>query len=294
MNADLGLTLEKIEFSSILGALSGNQVASTIVLVLAAIIVRGLLYRYLAKRDSLANEERRLLMSNIRNALFLVVVSGVVLIGAPALRTFALSLTAFVIAIIIATKELILCLTGTLLKISSGSLKIGDWVEINGLRGEVVDQTVLTTSIQELGKDSTAYEFTGRTVTIPNSLFLTATVVNEQFFKHYVFHTFYLITAPQIDIAPIEEAMKATVEEEMKPFMDVAKRYHTLIQKKAGIEIKATTPQAKVSFLNDGKLKLSITAFLPTDESGRIEQLALRRGLQTYQSMAAVPEKESA
>lgn len=273
--------------------LAGNKVVSTVIIILAAITVRIGVERYLNVRTDIEGDHRRRILSNLRNALFFILLIGVALIWAPALRTFALSLTAFIVALIIATKELILCISGSVLKTASGTMKVGNWIEVNGLRGEVVDQTLMSTTLQELGKEGAAYEFTGRTVVIPNSIFLNVPVTNEQFFKRYIFHTFHLVVDPLTDIVPVESKMLEVLKAEMTDQIDVARRYNAKIEKKAGINILDPEPRSRVSTMNDGKVKLSVTAFLPTHQATEIEQKALRAGLAVVrdQSLAREPKK---
>ncbi|GAB6051769.1 mechanosensitive ion channel family protein [Magnetospira thiophila] len=263
----------------LLNSIAVNQIAATIILLIAVFVVRIFSNRYLSHREDIEGEQRRRLLSNMRNLLVLGLIIGLVFIWAPALRTFALSLTAFAVAIIIATKELILCISGSVLKASSAAMRVGDWIEINGLRGEVVDQSLLSTTIQELGKDNAAYEFTGRTIVLPNSMFLTTPVTNERFYKRYVFHSFYLLADANADVEAIGAALVGSVETDMSGHMEVARRYMSLIEKRAGIDIRDPEPRLRLSMTNEGRVRIAVTAFLPTKEAGGIEQRALNCGL---------------
>ncbi|MDZ7811403.1 MAG: hypothetical protein U5L11_16880 [Arhodomonas sp.] len=62
----------------------------------------------------------------MRNLAVIIAAIGLVLIWLPALHTFALSITAFAVALVIATKELILA-SGTVLRTLSRPFEIGDW-----------------------------------------------------------------------------------------------------------------------------------------------------------------------
>jgi len=104
-------------------------------------------------------------------------------------------------------------------------------------------------------------------------------VTNEHFFKRFVFHTLHLVVDPLIDIAPVERRILETLKAEMTDHIDVARRYNSIIEKKAGIDIHDPEPRTKVSSMNDGRVKLSVTAFLPTRHAAGIEQTALRAGL---------------
>lgn len=266
--------------SQIITILTSNQIAGTIILVFLAIAIRVGAERYLTHRDDVEADHRRRMLSSLRNTLFFILLIGLVFVWAPSLRTFALSLTAFAVAIILATKELILCISGSLVKSSGASMRVGSWIEVNGIRGEVIDQSLMTTTIQELGKDHGAYDFTGRTIAMPNSIFLTSSVINERFYKRYVFHTFYMVVDANIDTAPLVKIMVDAVNMEMKEHLDVAKRYIALIENRSGIDIHEPEPRVKIQMLNDGRVKLALTAFLPTRQAAEIEQKALHLGLQ--------------
>jgi small-conductance mechanosensitive channel len=62
---------------------------------------------------------------------------GLVLIWAPQLWTFALSLAAVAVEIVVATKEMILCISGSLMRASPRAFSVGDWIEVADVRGEV-------------------------------------------------------------------------------------------------------------------------------------------------------------
>jgi len=271
--------MSSVMVSDVISKLAGNQISGTIILVVVAVVVRIITERHLSGRDDLEAEQRRRMLSSLRNALFFVLLVGLALIWAPSLRTFALSLTAFAVAIILATKELILCISGSLVKTTGASMRVGSWIEVNGVRGEVIDQTLMTTTIQELGKEHTAFEFTGRTIVIPNSVFLTAPVINERFFKRYVFHTFSMVVDANVNTAPIEKVLIDVVNAEMEDDIEVANRYMALIEKRSGLDLHEPEPRVHMHMQNDGKVKLSLRAFLPTKRALEIEQKAMRAGL---------------
>jgi len=112
-------------------------------LLLVVVVLRFVLVRAIANRESLPMDVRRRLIVQIRTLLGIVFVVGLIFIMANELRAFAVSLVAIAVAIVLATKELILCLSGTALRIGTNAFTIGDRIEINGVRGNVIDQTFL-------------------------------------------------------------------------------------------------------------------------------------------------------
>ncbi|RED44205.1 mechanosensitive ion channel family protein [Aestuariispira insulae] len=271
------------EILKMLGDLIGNQVAASLLLIILVAVIRMIASSYLNHRTDVEGDQRRRILSNLRNGLALAVLIGLIFIWAPALRTFALSLTAFAVAIILATKELILCISGSFLNASSRAIRVGDWIEINGKRGEVVDQALMSTTIQELGTGPQAYQFTGRAIVLPNSIFLAAPVTNEQFYRRFVFHNFYIVGAENTDAQALADTMLQSVRRDMENHQELARRYIALIEKRTGVTVGEPEPKARFTTTNEGRVSVSVTAFIPTREISSIEQRAIKAGLDELQ-----------
>src|SRR5919197_1281452 len=143
-------------------------------LVLLAVILslRFVVLRAVRQSDRLSVETRRRWVVHVRNVLALVFVVGLVFIWGGQLSTFAVSLVAIAVAVVLATKELILCLSGAVLRMSSNAFTLGDRIEVSGTRGNVLDQTLLATTVLEIGPGQVSQQYTGRAVVFPNSLLL--------------------------------------------------------------------------------------------------------------------------
>ena len=204
---------------------------------------------------------RRWIVSSRNVVLFLLLV-GLVLIWAPQLRTFALSLAAVAVAIVVATKELILCVSGALLRASTRAFTVGDWIEVAGVRGEVVDHTLLATTLQEFQPKS--FHYTGRTAVVPNSLFVTAPVRNLTVVRDYTFHTFSLTFEPELDLDGLEAEVARLVETHYGPHRDDAARANARIERRSGVDILDPESRVRLSTTDLGKYRLTITLFCPT------------------------------
>ncbi|WP_217988336.1 mechanosensitive ion channel [Aliifodinibius salipaludis] len=116
-----------------------NMFISTAILILVTIILRWLFSRYIRRSVSSTELWRRWLVQS-RNGLLLLLLLGLLFIWGEELRTLALSIVAIVVAFVVATKELILCVTGSIFKAGAGSFNIGDRIQIKDFRGDVIDQ----------------------------------------------------------------------------------------------------------------------------------------------------------
>lgn len=264
-----------------------NQMMSTIVLFIVIFLCRFATNRLLQHHFASDAERRRRIASNIRNALFIITLFGLLFIWAPLLRNFALSLTAFAVAIILATKELILCLSGSFLKTSTGEIRVGDWITVNGIRGEVVDQTFMSTKLQELGEAGSRYEFTGRTISLPNSVFLTAHVINDEMTKKFVFHTITLVIDKAVDPTPVIDAITRTIANETEADKASGHRLKSRVEKDTGILLPDSDPVVHFGTTGEGKLKLMVRAMLSTKRAASIEKAAMLAGLEAIRKIAA-------
>ncbi|OSM04859.1 mechanosensitive ion channel family protein [Magnetofaba australis] len=269
--------------------LPAREVAVTLVLIVGFAIVRFILVRLMRGNAAFLSDDRRKLITNVKNAIFFLGLFALLLVWAPSLRTFALSLTAFVVAIVVATKELILCITGAIVRTTADAFSVGDWIEVGGQFGEVIDQNLMAVTIQELHAEGPIYTFTGRTVVIPNSQFLTSSVRNSQFHKRFVFHTFFLICDVDIDHQPVEKAVTTSLKKSMHDQIDLANRYLSMIERRAGLDLLNADPYHRITMMPDGRMKLTFTAFLPTAKAIEFEQAAVDAGLKTIRRLKQKP-----
>jgi len=261
------------------GGLPAGEIIASGMLVVAVMLGRGLFEHYLRRREQFISEKRWRILAKVKNAAFLLIAVGLFVIWAPSLKTLALSLTAFAVAIIIATKELIMCLSGGVVRMVSNSARVGDWVEIDGVRGQVVNMDLLTITLQELHSDGRSYEFTGRLVSIPNAVFLGTPVRNETFYGRYVYHKFALTFEPGVDIAAMETLVRESLERDMAPHIERARRYNATIERKSGLDFRDVDPEILFETTNEAKIRMNVSAFLPTRNAIGFEQNAVRAAL---------------
>lgn len=154
--------------------------------------------------------------ASLRNVLILVAIVGLVMIWAPQLRTFALSLTAFAVASVVAMKELILCFSGSALRTLSRAYSVGDYIEVGGKRGEVMDFNLLVTRLREFEKRDGSFHRTGREIILPHSLLFSSAVRVEGHAGGCVRHVFSMTFEPDANLfaqrAALEEAAREAYE----------------------------------------------------------------------------------
>jgi len=266
--------------------LLAHRFTLTLAIVISAVSIRGLLTRHIRRKDDILTVKDHRAISTVHVSTVVVVVLTVLVLWLPQIQHFILSITAIAVAIVIATKELSLCLLGAVVTRSSRSFAIGDWISVNTHFGEVIGQNFLTTTIQEVEKRS--YTYTGRTAVLPNSQFLVHTVINQNFLRRYQFHTFSITIEPDAFPIDAEEKLFHRIEALTSHFSETAQRYNKVLEKRTGIDIPDAKPQIEFSTSDIAKLVTTLTVFCPTDEITSLEKAMMREFFEWYRANRGV------
>ncbi|MBU6953243.1 MULTISPECIES: mechanosensitive ion channel family protein [unclassified Hahella] len=255
-------------FKSLIDIASTRGVPATVTLLIALALLRWVIHRQIKRNNSLS-EDFKLRWSNIlKNSTYLILIIGLILIWAPQIQTFALSLTAFAVAIVIATKELILCVSGTLLRAGNRQFAVGDIIEAGDYLGYVVDQNLITTTLKELNRDF--YSSTGKTVVIPNSLYLSSAIKNHSVLRPYVIHSFCITTEPDFQRSyEYSLRMKEALDKYWSEFQKENKDFIPLIRSRRLI-LQDVIPKFRFTTTDVAKHKFVVT--LPCRADARLQQ----------------------
>ena len=239
---------------------------STLLLILVVAVSRFLLRRFI-RRNIQSSEMRRRWLIQLRNILLIILILGLVVIWGHELRTFALSMVAIAVALVIATKELILCVSGALIKGGARSFNIGDRIQVKEFRGDVIDQNLLTTTILEVGPGKAMQQRSGRLIVLPNSLFASEAVINESYSQDFVLHTFSVPFLRQHKWRPAQEKLLQLAQKYSEPYIDQAKRHFARLSYRTGLEQPVVEPRVTIQLQCAEELHLIVR--LPTKEHDR-------------------------
>ncbi|MDH5884871.1 mechanosensitive ion channel family protein, partial [Vibrio aestuarianus] len=147
--------------------LTHKLIFTTLIMVLI-ILIRRLVLSQIRGDVAFITEKQRKWMSRTKNGIFGLTIVILFVLWQSEINEFALSVTAIAVAIVVASKEIILCFTGSIQRASSRSFRIGDWIEVGKLSGEVIEHNLMATVIQEIDLNHGQYHYTGKTATLPN------------------------------------------------------------------------------------------------------------------------------
>jgi small-conductance mechanosensitive channel len=141
-----------------------------------------------------------------------VVLILLVIIGAPQQTTTFLGLATA--GITVAMKDFIVAFFGWFVLMGKNGLRVGDWVEINGVAGEVVEINLLRTVLLETGNWTDTGHPTGRKVAFVNSYAIEGHFFNFTTSGQWMWDELQITVPPNQDPYPLLDAIQKTVAKE--------------------------------------------------------------------------------
>lgn len=228
---------------------------------------------------SIENKRRSLVVS--RNITMLLLFFGLAMIWAAQIQTLALSMFAVAAAIVVATKELIMCLSGSILRSVTKQYSIGDYIEINGLRGRVVDINMLNTLMMQIGPNPLIGQLSGKTLSFPNSLLLSHPVRRDNILGDYVIHTVEIPVPIHLDSDEIIGRLKDVLDPLCEPYVPAIKQHLENVQTQKLFITPAAQPRVSRVPHDDKVYNIIVRFASPVAKRLEIQQAVLDEFLRT-------------
>jgi small-conductance mechanosensitive channel len=253
-----------------------RQVSSTIVLFVSFFVFRWLTILAIRRWQAPSPDEKRRWIVQIKNISLIILAAGLFGIWATELRGFAISLVAVAAAIAISTKEVIQCFLGGFYKASARPFDLGDRIEVNGYRGEVIDHNFISTTLLEIGPSRENQGLSGRQVVIPNSMLLTNAVYNQSLQQEYVLQITRLVLYPGEDWQKLETIMLTAANRECSSYLEPARYSMSRLSQREGLDLPRVEPRVTFQYSDDGKLHATLRFPAPLASVSRIEQAVVK------------------
>ena len=257
------------------------EILWTIVIISVVILANVAISAILRGRSWLSRETKLRGSVFWRNFSFLIAFIALVFIWRSELRAAALSLAALSVALVLAGKELFTSVLGYIHRTTSRSFSFGDVIEINNIKGEVIDQTLLSTTVLEMSEE---HLFTGKVVQFPNSFYVTHAIRNYSRLRDYQLGmvSISLPTGSDLDMARriLTEAANSVCSEFVAPA-------HAALRELEGeqfIVMPSAEPRVSIRIGEGGKITLLLRFPCPASQRTRTEQALLTKylaGMQT-------------
>lgn len=270
------------QVQKVIESLTWSQIGVTFITVAIIFTLRHIVIGWINHRKNISVGRRRKWAVNTNSFFSLVLVFAVVLIWSRELQTMALSFVAIAAAIVIATKEVLSCFTGGLYKSSNNLFDVGDRIEINNIRGDVIDRNLFSTTLLEIGPGAKTHQYTGRTVSIPNSFFLTHPVVNESFLKNFVLHTFSIPLSMKCDWRRGETVLLEAAESICSHLYPTVEGHMKRFEERASIQPPRYHPRVHMRFLDYKSFEFIVRITVPANEKGQYEQEIIKKFMSEF------------
>ena len=231
------------------------RVGSRIGIVLALILAILLLSHYLKKVPyKFTNEGKNLYyfrkLISFTSALLIAVIVGLNFVGDFGSLTAVLGLAGAGLAI--ALQDPIVSLVGWFLIAGRFGISVGDRVEINEVKGDVIDIGLLRVAVLEVGNWVGAEQSTGRVVFFPNSFIFKSHYFNYSTGNSFIWDEIRITVTYESDWKRAREIIEEVALRISQSFIEAARHNQKQIERQFHINLGTLTPCVYVSIADSG------------------------------------------
>jgi small-conductance mechanosensitive channel len=255
----------------------GRIIATLLVIAIGAILGRFLQKRARSSPGLSSDVSRR--RGNLvwaKNLIIIVCLVFVASIWATKIAGAALSLAAVAGAILLVSKEFLGNALGSALLAISRPYRIGDFIEIENVRGRVLDTDLMVTTVAETLE---GHQLTGRTAVLPNSLLLTRPVRNLTATGAYMVNLLNVVVHPSEDLLALEKALLQAAGEVCAPWLIEADRHLEHMESIELIDLPSSQPRILIQMHSAKEYTLALRYTCRPNDRVKVEQEILRKYL---------------
>jgi small-conductance mechanosensitive channel len=254
----------------------GTELIATLIVVAAVVIANLLISAMLRGRTRMSREIKLRASVFWRNSSLLAAALALLFVWRTELRAAALSLAALSVALVLAGKELLTSTLGYIHRTTSGSFRFGDVIEIGGVKGEVIDQTLLSTTVLEMSEE---HQFTGRTVQFPNSFYVVHPLKNHSRIGDYQLGILVVPLAAGAELDAARRRLEEAASAVCSAFVAPAEAALRELEGEQFVVMPSADPRVTLRMVDANKVNLILRYPCPAKQRTRTEQAILARYL---------------
>jgi len=222
-------------------------IAVVTVIAVFYLLVSHLVLPFILKQDSLFIARRL-------GSYFTILIIILVLVGffLEDLKHIAAIMGIVGAAIVIALQDMCSAFAGWFVIIASRKLRVGDRVEINGVKGEIIDIEMLRTTLAELNNWLEVDEATGRTIIIPNSFIFKSEVFNYSHVHPHIWGKVDITVTFESPPKPTYDLLFRALEETTRDAYAAATKGGALMAKHYGVSRAIFEPHIHTFIADSG------------------------------------------
>ncbi|MBW2376470.1 MAG: mechanosensitive ion channel family protein [Deltaproteobacteria bacterium] len=246
---------------------------ATLILFLTVMILRYAAVGFVRRRLPSNDKFQLRWAAQIRGFSYAILALGLFIIWAAELQALAVSFAVLAMAVVWAMKETFACIQGAWYRISSNAFQVGDRINVGGVRGDVIDTGLLGTLVLEVAQ---GHQRTGRTISIPNSLFMTEPVLNESLAGEYMLHLMTIPVDRNSDLAAIERKALTAAQEACAGFLEDVRRPMAARYRRHGLNPPIVDPRITYQVVDKNTVNILLRIPTPIRLERQVEQRVLR------------------
>ncbi|NBO24441.1 MAG: mechanosensitive ion channel family protein [Chlamydiae bacterium] len=250
---------------------------------------RTLIARFVRGHSELTTQQKLRSLNYLKSGAIIGFSFLILLVWGKQLHGFAVSVFAIAFAMVFTIKESLTCINGAFLRWQGNSYQVGDRISIKDYRGDVIDISLLTTTIMEVGKISNNpitsganHHATGKKIVFPNSLLLTETITNESYLGYYQIIDFSFALSRDENWRVGEKLLCKIVSEECAPFIEQAKNKIKQLEKIRSVDLPQIEPKVRVSLAEKEVVRIYVRCPAPNYQKEKIEQAITERFIHEF------------
>lgn len=255
----------------------GKLLLSIGLLLLATAINRFMHWRILSSAVAPAEQggNRRATWVRRKNLVWVSAVLLVLALWSGQITGFLISLAAIGGALLIVSKEFILCLWGAVVISLNKSLRIGSTIEIGRFTGQLVNTGFVSFELAEIGPSK---KQTGRLLQLPNSLVFTEPLKNLSIYGAYGIHLIDFHFPPaSAQIQTAESLVLRLANEAGKHWVEEAERHFTNVEKNNFVDLPKARPEVFWTSVDEKCLRMTLRLACPLNKRGQLEKSIVKR-----------------
>ena len=222
-----------------------------VLMLLLVFVINRTVERFFA-RLSLDPKQRATLQAVTRISVQVVTVMVIliVLFGPPNQLSTVLGLAGAGLTVVL--KDFIVSLLGWFVLMGRQGIRVGDWVEINGVHGEVIEITLLRTVLLETGNWTEAGQPTGRQVAFLNQYAIDGCYFNFTTSGQWLWDTVQVLIPVGQDPYPLVEKIRNIVAKETESDTHLAEQEWQRVSRRYGVRSFSAEPSVNVKPTDTG------------------------------------------
>jgi small-conductance mechanosensitive channel len=261
-----------------------TELLGTVIVIAVVVAANFAITQILARRASLSRETKLRTSILWRNLSLFLAIVALFFVWRAELRAAVLSLAALSVALVISGKELITSVFGYIYRATAGGFRFGDVIEINQVKGEVIDQTLLSTTLLEMNDE---HLFTGRVVQFPNSLYVTHALVNYSRIGNYQLGLLEVPLRWGADVGKAKQELQQVAAGVCADYVAPTQAALRELEGEQFLLMPSAEPRVSLRLMDNANVTLLLRYPCPSARRTRTEQEILERYLAASAPLAA-------